>query len=502
MRCKSCGYSLWNIEARQCPECGTPFRPSEHEFAPGKVQFCCPHCDQPYYGTTAKGHLEPSRFQCVKCQAQLDMDQMKVRPVGGVSEHEAMAGYMPWLERGERGLFRSYFLTLGLSLIYPSRVMRGVPVASSVGQAIAYAVATTMMILTVGAFLPYWLQIWWYYSSWCEFYGFADSLAWIAVTLLAVPGLVVLWPLSAHVVLRLTGRCERGIDRTCHAICYSAGANAAALIPCIGPIVGWIWWMVSATLMLRTGQRVHGARAAMAVALLPVCVLGGVGGYYGLSSWVMYRYYNYDDYSSPQYYEQAATNQLLNALNQYAWSADGHGPHHSIELCLTGALLGSWDANSGDIFSQFGTSTRMTTIPVEDISLAEFLKLPTSQRLAIAGRLLEQVPSEIIAHRFGDFVFTYHGASPSGDDPNLWLVVMLPDPDINGPPAPASTVLLGTGDMTVEKIEFRELAERMNKQNEYRAAMELPPLPDLTTVTHDKPAVAGQQPTGSDPNKE
>ena len=144
----------------------------------------------------------------------------------------------------------------------------------------------------------------------------------------------------------------------------------------------------------------------------------------------------------------------------------------------------------------------MTTIPVEDISLAEFLKLPTSQRLAIAGRLLEQVPSEIIAHRFGDFVFTYHGASPSGDDPNLWLVVMLPDPDINGPPAPASTVLLGTGDMTVEKIEFRELAERMNKQNEYRAAMELPPLPDLTTVTHDKPAVAGQQPTGSDPNKE
>ncbi len=56
--------------------------------------------------------------------------------------------------------------------------------------------------------------------------------------------------------------------------------------------------------------------------------------------------------------------------------------------------------------------------------------------------------------------------------------------------------------MALEKIEFRELAERMKKQNEYRNAMDLPPLPDLTTVTHDKPAVAGQQLTGGDPNEE
>ncbi len=500
MRCKSCGYSLWNIKARQCPECGASFRPSEHEFAPGKVQFCCPHCDQPYYGTTVIGHLEPSRFQCVGCQAQLDMDQMKVRPAQGVSEREAMAGYMPWLERGERGLFRSYFVTIGLSLIRPVRVMRGVPVTSSTGQAIAYAVTTTMMILTVGAFLPYLVQIWWYFYSWGEFYDLAGYVAWFLAMMAAVPGLVVLWPLSAHVVLRLTGRCEWGIDRTCHAVCYSAGANAAGLIPCIGPIVGWIWWMVSATLMLRTGQRVHGARAAAAVVLLPACVLGGVGGYYGVSAWVMSQYYG--DYSSAQFYEHAATYSLLNSLAQYSWSTDGHGPHHSIELCLTGAQLGSWDVNSEDLFSQFGTSTRMTTIPVGDISLAEFLKLPVGQRLTIAGQLLDQIPSELVAHRFGDFIFTYHGASPSDDDPNLWMVVMLPDPDVNGRPAPARAVLLGTGDMAVEKIAFRELAERMKKQNEYRAAMDLPPLPDLTTVTHGKPAVAGQQPTGDDPNEE
>ena len=60
MHCRNCEYALWNLTTRECPECGTAFRPSEYEFVPQSVRFCCPHCDHPYYGTGEKGHIEPA----------------------------------------------------------------------------------------------------------------------------------------------------------------------------------------------------------------------------------------------------------------------------------------------------------------------------------------------------------------------------------------------------------------------------------------------------------
>ena len=67
MHCKNCDYPLWNIPTRQSPECGTPFVPGEFEFVRNSVQFCCPHCEQVYYCTDAKGHLFPVEFDCVSC---------------------------------------------------------------------------------------------------------------------------------------------------------------------------------------------------------------------------------------------------------------------------------------------------------------------------------------------------------------------------------------------------------------------------------------------------
>jgi hypothetical protein len=60
MRCRTCEYALWNLRWRECPECGTPFRPSEFDFAPMSVRFCRPSCGQEYYGTGPRGHLSPS----------------------------------------------------------------------------------------------------------------------------------------------------------------------------------------------------------------------------------------------------------------------------------------------------------------------------------------------------------------------------------------------------------------------------------------------------------
>ena len=34
MKCRACGYPLWNLRERICPECGSPWLPSDVDFVP------------------------------------------------------------------------------------------------------------------------------------------------------------------------------------------------------------------------------------------------------------------------------------------------------------------------------------------------------------------------------------------------------------------------------------------------------------------------------------
>jgi hypothetical protein len=109
--------------------------------------------------------------------------------------------------------------------------------------------------------------------------------------------------------------------------------------------------------------------------------------------------------------------------------------------------------------------------------------------------LLPQLQSELLRNRFGDYIFVHHGADLSTHDPNLWVVVMLPDPDVNGGPGPDTPVQIGMNDHSVQTLTFSELAMALKEQNEYRIELALPPLPDLATVTHACPALG---PAGDD----
>ena len=112
MRCKTCDYPLWTLTSRMCPECGAAFLPSDFDFVPNSVRFCCPHCDQAYYGTTERGHLSPREFECVSCGAFIRMDEMVLRPAAGVAESQTRAATNPWLNLRETGLFKGLFSTI------------------------------------------------------------------------------------------------------------------------------------------------------------------------------------------------------------------------------------------------------------------------------------------------------------------------------------------------------------------------------------------------------
>jgi predicted RNA-binding Zn-ribbon protein involved in translation (DUF1610 family) len=502
MRCKSCDYPLWNIKTRVCPECGTGFRPSDFEFIVNSVKFCCPHCGQHYYGRGERGHLVPPIFDCVKCGQRVGMDDMVLLPEEGKTGDETRTERMPWLERDERGPVKAWLAMIKWAMVQPNRLIRAVPENSSVVAAWLYATFTSIAFFTVGFFIPQVVQGLFQTSAGAMRVAFwRNNILAIFGLALGCGVLVVLWSLSAHGLLRISGKGVRPLSRTCHAIFYSAGANVLSAIPWCGWLMGGVWWIVSATNMVKEAHHVHGGRAAFAVMALPtICfvlfpfiwiawlmfgfmgVMGGFGGGMGGPGWA----------PANMQVQMLATNLL-----QYGLQNNGAGPDHSIELLLTGNAMVMAGSGSSAPFCFSGTQTTPVSIPVNAVSLQQFLSLPRSQQFGEVQQKLNAMPANVIAHRFGDFVFTYHGTNLSSYDSNLWVVVMLPDPDANPLPAPGDTVYIGLADYTVTTTPFSNLANLVQQQNQHRAALGLPPLPDLTTVTHGQEAVAA--PAASSP---
>jgi hypothetical protein len=497
MRCRACDYTLFNLKARQCPECGAAFRPSDFEFVAEAVRFCCPHCDQAYFGTGERGHLVPPEFACVQCGQHVHMDDMVLRPAQGVSEAQAQAGVNPWLERARRGRLRAWFAVIGMAMTAPGKLMRATPETSSQAQAWWFAVLTTTVINIVAAA-----------PILCVAIGMplmivgsrgqrGPSASWMASTvglgmLLSLVGVIIasivsigLWALVVHGVLRLTGPCAHGLGRTCQAVCYSAGANALTAVPCMGQYFGWIWWVISAVLMVKEGQRVSGGRATLAVLAFPVVSIVVIVGVYG---WIVVSSMNASAGRAAAAWPSSATAStdtrwLGQALLVYNGGFGGW-PAHGIEL-INENHIGA----AGVIVR--GSATTELDVPVGDVSLAAFQYLPPNRRRQAAQALADALPRDVVAHRLGDFVFTYHGVDAKAAHPSLWLAVLWPDPGVSGQ-GPPVIVHMAQLDGAVKSVVAADFPRQLREQNQLRAQGGLPPLPDPALITHAAPARAGK----------
>ena len=492
MHCTNCDYPLWNLKARQCPECGTPFLPSQFEFVANTVQFCCPHCEQPYYGTGEKGHLVPARFECIKCGREVHMDDMTVRPAPGITEEHTRPGVAPWLERRKRGAIRALLATVGMSLVKPAHLIRGVPDRAPVGEALVFACIVNLICVVVAVGVPLAGALIGF-GGWAGGGGFSIAIMstlWLyAIPALGLFAAFVFWPMITHLVLRLTGGSRCGLDRTFHALSYSAGANVLIAIPCFGIYVGWIWWIISACLMLRAGQRVHGGRATLAVLTLPL-LIALVTGAAVLVVTIQMRSAMMGGYSVGGWGGPTMTTMTLGqAIESYGWQHASGGPVHVIELELAGMSSYVWSSTGGRPFCDPSSRTTPSDIPLGDVTLQDFQSMSVAQQLRAASDVIDAVPEDVIAYRFGDFIFTYPGVDTALQDPDLWLVVMLPDPDVNPAPQPDDAVYIAKCGFIVDQIRFGELAAALRKQNTHRVNNGLPALPDLTTITHDEPAL-------------
>lgn len=478
MRCKQCDYPLWNLSARVCPECGRPFAPSEFEFIPSSVQFRCPHCAQEYYGTAPNGHVVPPDFDCVRCERHIAMDEMVLLPAAGLQEEQTVRDHIPWLERGGKPV-RAWFKTVGRSLFQPGRLARSMPPEGRGLQAWWFAVLTHAVVITVG-WLPLLLLFLMIPGGGPPAGAFAS---FVVGSIFAAAALIPLWGVLAHGILRLTGETEHPLGATIRTVCYASGADVILAVPCLGSYIAWIWSGVSAAIMLSTAQKVGGFRAALAAFLPPLAAFACFVMLMFLPAYMVSRTVNSGPPPSARRlltYQNApaAASAVLAYANAHGGSAPGHGAHLVRSNDLAPAKL----SETGNL-----DEVRIGSVP-----LSRFILLSPDQERSVADAAAAALPKNVVAHRVGDIVFTYHGMSLTNPDPDLWLAVAWPDPDNparNGPPRGAVAGLAGGAGVLY--ITPDQWPAQLAAQNALRAQNGLPPLPDPSTVTTDTPATAG-----------
>lgn len=497
MRCKTCDYTLWNLRSRQCPECGSAFKPSEFAFVTNSVRFCCPHCGQDYYGTGQDGHLEPRSFDCVRCAAHIDMDEMVLLPTEGVEEQRTVPDEMPWLSKST-GFFSRWWKTVLRGAAQPARIIDLTPPESPAATATWFMVVTqaVIAILSVLTIVAFFVVMGVFAGMGGGGPGVGPALMGGALGLLigvigSVIGAIVLtwlWIAVSHGLLLVTGGTTHGIGRTAHAILYTCGPMLISAVPCVGMYFGWmiggVWWCVAATIMVVRGQSVGPVLATLCVIGPPAAVtVLAIAAYIALI---------FGAVSTARTAAIAAAGvgpvsevqTIASAMNGFG-AAQGRPPAHALELVAEGHL-------SAAMLVSGMTATTTSAIAFETTDLQTFSLMPQAQARAVAARAAQSLPDGVVAHRVGDFVFTHHGFDPT--DPNnaaLWVVIHSPDPASNTVLTPDAVGLANGSALMVPPGRFGNF---LQQQNVLRASLGLPPLPDPRRVQ------AGAPPSGT-PNE-
>lgn len=283
MRCQTCDYELWHCTGRTCPECGSHFSLNDYDFQEEKVLFHCPHCDHGIEGSGLKG-LPPDHVQqCSSCGRAVDANLFIVRPIGGVLSNSS-GGTLP-LHRKTGNWFTNYFATIWLVMLNPTNVITRVPIHEPLWHAWKFFL-TTFFVTILIALIPSVGFIAFSRLSTPNFFGLGEILLVVLFYLFGGVILIsiyaIFWALLTHVLLQMTGGSTFTLRRTMQSILYGGGSSITSAVPCIGSLMGLIWWLVSAINMVMKGQRVGGGRATFATMSGPILVLTCVCGSYGL----------------------------------------------------------------------------------------------------------------------------------------------------------------------------------------------------------------------------
>jgi len=448
---------------------------------------------QPYYGTTWRGHLEPIEFTCVRCQQHVHMDDTVVLPTAGIHEDRTLQGLNPWLDP-QRGQFNRFFSAIGYAMTKPVMMARGTPVNASLGRAAVFAMLINGSAYTI-CFGPQLLIV--------LLGGGAGGVG----TMGAMMGFILvssivgmwLWGLLAHVILKLTGRTSGSMRHTYLALYYSAGANTLSAIPCMGFMFGWIWWMISAAMMLKETQRVSGLRASAAALVPPMLVVGGLVAIWIYFIGAMVVVAGRTAGTGPGF-----TVPGPNTGNAVVMSADARANAAQVRdaiVARASAIMGRFPAHPAELVAFHliepslvlgGGVSRSTdeTAKVGGQSLRDLELLPPGERLEAFQRAIaaERRDGDAPARRLGDLVLPLMGTATidQARELRLWVLIIAEDPEpaLVLPNVVAFWAIHVDGDAIL--VGPADAAGQLALQNAARAQANLPALPDPRELEHWK----------------
>ena len=261
MQCRGCDYPLWNLPPGQCPECGLEFKPSEYQFVPASVAFCCPMCDQSYFGTSVDGHLVPSSFKCLSCSAEVDMDSMVVRPAEDRPHAMQIQGVAPCMQP-DRWAITKWFGTLGWSVGMPGVLVGQIPVQRSLELGCKFFIPVALLV-AIGSSVPFLFL----FSGLLNLRSYLGANALVAVlsAILSIALIaanlflfMVLWALVAHVWLAFRKKAVHGFGRTLSSFMFASGPLLLLAVPCLGTYCGIVilpfWLFVLSIFALRSAR--------------------------------------------------------------------------------------------------------------------------------------------------------------------------------------------------------------------------------------------------------
>jgi hypothetical protein len=478
MRCRTCDYQLWNLATRRCPECGTPFEPSDFAFAPRSVVFCCPHCQHEHIGDGPDGRPVESALNCAGCGQPINVDDMILRPAPGFTEEQTHPELLPWLQRDRHGFWRAWLQTVRLAMFHPAEMMKLTPPSSSFWSAVSFFLINQAIVALPISFFVTGMLLWWADAFGRFARGGMDMSMVLAVSYFLG---TIAAALSIAILARVIGKHPKDDSdlqrsRTLQAVLYSGGTSLILAIPLVGLVIGIPWWFFSTVAAMRaahpsnTGRAVYGVLAGVAIVVTPLIIS------FALPTSSCGRSLSGLKYE--HVYE------MFRVLRDYSDDHNGENPPHASALINDGRII------RPGIFLDPRTNTKANDLVIDGRTIRVSSTQPHYILVSEDDERAQAQPGTV-AHRFGDSVFCYHGINLQDLDRShgLWILVSSPDPDAN-PTLPSKSAFVAFAGGRVERIKADRFADALAEQNALRVERGFAPLPDPSTITRDKPAVA------------
>jgi hypothetical protein len=203
-------------------------------------------------------------------------------------------GGTPWERRDSIGFVSALVETTQQVLFRPAEFFEGMPVTGGVGGPLLYAVILGYLGLVAGTVYNVVFRS--IVGSGLHQFGggrmvefqrftrFLEGGLGATVQLVTGPIWIVIGVFVAagilHVLLMVVGAAPRDFEATFRVVAYSHAVSVLGLVPFCGNVIGFVWWVVVATLGLRTVHRTSTGQALIAV-LLPIflccCCCAGLG---------------------------------------------------------------------------------------------------------------------------------------------------------------------------------------------------------------------------------